>query len=104
MATDADRLTGNFNDMERMLQVQSLIILDRMIRNYPEMIKAMLPEVSTENYRYLLQEVEDNNKELFREINASLGGEYERKMANELTARYTVGQHAQHHVYDFFPW
>ncbi len=66
--------------------------LGRMIRNYPEMIKAMLPEVSTENYRYLLQEVEDNNKELFREINASLGGEYERKMANELTARYTVGQ------------
>lgn len=66
--------------------------LGRMIRNYPGMIKGMLSEISTENYQYLLREVADNSPKLFQEINASATGEYERKMAKELTARYTVGQ------------
>lgn len=66
--------------------------LGRMIRNHPDVIKRLLPQVSTENYRYLLTEIEDNSPKLFQELNASVSGEYERKMAGELTARYTVGQ------------
>ncbi|MBD5466622.1 MAG: DUF4132 domain-containing protein [Lachnospiraceae bacterium] len=66
--------------------------LRRMIQNHPEVIKQVIPQLSTDDYQNLLKKAETANPELYREMSASSDGEFRMKLAEELVSRINKGK------------
>lgn len=64
----------------------------RMVKNYPEVVRQMISDVSSEEYQHLLAMAKDMNPMLYRELNSAGSGEFREKLAKELTARYQNGR------------
>lgn len=66
--------------------------LRRMIQNHPEVIKQVIPQLSTDDYQNLLKKAETANPKLYREMSLSSDGEFRMKLAEELVSRINKGK------------
>lgn len=66
--------------------------LRRMIQNHPEVIKQLIPQLSTDDYQCVLKRAESANPKLYGEISASSAGEFRMKLAEELVSRLKKGK------------
>ena len=68
--------------------------LRRMAAKYPEVVRTEAEKASTttEDYQFLLEQIKAGNPRLYQDMSADIAGDYEKKLAEELTQGLQQGQ------------
>lgn len=64
----------------------------RIIKDHPEVVRNLISQVDSEGYQHLLAMTKEMNPMLYRELKSMGAGDFRRKLADELTGRYTKGR------------
>ncbi|HBN55770.1 MAG TPA: DUF4132 domain-containing protein [Lachnospiraceae bacterium] len=64
----------------------------RMVKEHPEVIRRILPGISSEEFQHLLAVAKEMNKLLYQELSSSSAGEFRSKLVAELTQHYQKGK------------
>ncbi len=64
----------------------------RMAKDHPEVIRQILPSISSEDFQHLLTVAKEMNPLLYKELSSSSAGEFRSKLVTELTCHYQKGK------------